>query len=119
MNKYEYKGVEYTINELSELSGIKPATIRHRLRSGYDLTNALKEKPIHTSVELFSEASWWMDWEGKTIEELYRIYCKWCDKHCYRTVQKQTSGKELQMLFPIYTVPGFYKGIYTRVIRFK
>ena len=119
MNKYEYKGVEYTINELSEMSGIQPATLRQRLRSGYDLTNALKEKPIHTSVELFSEASWWMDWDGKTIEELYRIYSNWCDKHCYRTVPKQTFGKELQLLFPIYTVPGFYKGIYTRTIRFK
>jgi hypothetical protein len=119
MNLYEYKGVQYTINELSEISGIKPATIRQRLRSGYDLTNALKERPIHTSVELFSEASWWMDWEGKTIEELHRIYCKWCEKFVYVPVAKQTFGKEIQLLFPIYTVPSFYKGIYTRKIRFK
>lgn len=119
MNRYEYKGVMYTINELSDMSGIKPATLRHRLRSGYDVVNALKETPIHTSVEVFSEASYWMDWEGKSIEELYRIYTKWCDRNCYSTVPKQTFGKELQLLYPIYTVPSFYKGIYTRTIRFR
>lgn len=119
MNRYEYKGVMYTINELSELSGIKPATIRQRLRSGYDLTNALKEKPIHTSVELFSEASWWMDWEGQSIDKLYQIYCNWCDKNFYNIVPKQTFGKEIQLLYPIYTVPNFNKGTYTRVIRFR
>ena len=119
MNKYEYKGVLYTVNELSDISGIQPATIRQRLRSGYDLTNALKFRPVHTSVEIFTEASHWRDWEGQTINDIYQVYCDWCNKHLYRLVPKQTFGKEIKMLFPIYTVPAFRNGEYCRVIRFR
>lgn len=119
MNIYNYKGVEYTIKELSEMSGIQPHTLRQRLRNGYDLVNALKQKPIHTSVEVFCEDSWYRDWESLTIDEVYQIYCNWCDKNDYNITPKQTFGKEIQMLYPIYTVPTFNKGSYMRVIRLR
>ena len=43
MKFYEYEGQVYTINGLSELSGIQPATLRDRLRRGYSLEQAIRD----------------------------------------------------------------------------
>lgn len=43
--KYSYKGCEYSIAELSEMSGIKYTTLYNRLESGWELEKAMRLKP--------------------------------------------------------------------------
>ena len=40
--KYEYKGQEYTIPELSRMTGINASTIRSRLKAGWNIYKALE-----------------------------------------------------------------------------
>ena len=45
MPKLEFRGQQYTIKELSELSGIQPDTLSDRLRRGYSVEQADAELP--------------------------------------------------------------------------
>ena len=56
MRQYEYRGQPHTINQLSEMSGIAPATIRDRLRRGYSVEQAVRPIATNDSVEAFCEA---------------------------------------------------------------
>ena len=78
MKRYYLKNHWYTVNELSEMSGVQPHTLRDRLRRGYSVEEAVSLAPTATSVKEFCEASWYEDWIGMSINDLYEIYWKWC-----------------------------------------
>lgn len=116
MRKLVYNGNVYTINELSELSGIAPATIRDRLRRGYSVEQAVKIVATDESVEQFSEASWWEDWIGIPMSDLHRIYWQWCVSGGYAPLHIQGFSRQLMALYPnLKTVPT--RGV--RIIREK
>ena len=116
MNRYELKGKWYTVNELSEMSGILPHTLRDRIRRGYVIEEAIKPNPIHESVHCFCAASHWEDWVGMTTNEVYTIYWKWCARQMCSPCSQHQFSKQLFQLNPfLHTVP--MKG--TRYIREK
>lgn len=118
MSKYEIKGKWYTINQLSEISGIAAHTIRDRLRRGFSIEEAIKPVATHTSVKEFGEASWYEDWIGMTMDELYKIYWHWCISYGYTPMQKQGFSRQLIKMYPmVYTVPTKTKDGTYRVIR--
>lgn len=120
MKFYEYEGQVYTINGLSELSGIEPATLRDRLRRGYSLEQALKAHPTNDSVVEFSAASYYMDWIGMPISYLYEIYWKWCIDNGYNPLKIQGFSRQLMGLYPnLKTVPTKKKDRCFRIIRLK
>lgn len=120
MLKLPYNGNIYTVKELSELSGIAPATIRDRLRRGYSVEQSIKMATTHDSVEQFCEASWWEDWIGMSVSDLYEIYWKRCVSHQYTPLSKQSFSRHLMQLHPqLKTIPINKCGIYQRVIRVR
>ena len=120
MIKCLYRGRLYTINELSEISGITPATIRYRLRKGYSVEEAVKMAATNDSVYQFTEASWWEDWIGMPISDLYEIYWRWCIQHGYTVLQLQGFSRHLFQMFPnLKTVPSRVDGKCLRIIREK
>ena len=120
MKRYELRGNLYTINELSEMSGIAPATLRDRLRRGYSVNSAIRLFPIHDSVEEFCAASWWNDWIGMSINDLYEIYWKWCIQSGYTALQKQGFSRQIMSVYPMLkTVPTKRGDKCYRVIRLR
>lgn len=120
MKFYEYEGEMYTINGLSELSGVQPATLRDRLRRGYSIEQAVKSAPTNDSVVEFSAASYYMDWIGMPISYLYEIYWKWCIRTGYTALQKQGFSRHIMSMYPMLkTVPTYKDGKYHRVIRMR
>lgn len=122
MNQYYYKDDWYTPNQLSEMSGIPAHTIRDRLRRGYPVEEAVKEIPTHTSVKAFVEASYWMDWIGMSINDLHKIYWKWCVSHELTPISKQGFSRQLTNIYPqLKTVPikNAVTGKCNRIIRVK
>lgn len=120
MIRLQYKDQWYTVNELSEMSGIAPATIRDRLRRGYPVEQAIKPVAANESVERFSEASWYGDWIGMQINDLHKIYWKWCISNGYTALQKQPFSRQLMSLYPMLkTVPNKVDGKSCRIIRSK
>jgi hypothetical protein len=106
MKQYNYNGNWYTVKQLSELSGIAPATIRDRLRRGYPVEQAVKITATNESVERFSEASWWEDWVGMSISDLHKIYWKWSVSNGYTPLPIQGFSRHLFQLHPnLKTVP--------------
>lgn len=120
MNYYEYKGSPHTIKQLSELSGIAPATIRDRLRRGYPVEQAISPMPTNDSVVQFNEASTWTDWIGMSINDLYEVYWRWSIQHEYTPVTKQGFSRQLFNMNPwIKTVPTKRGNKSYRIIRHK
>lgn len=118
--RYELRGHFYTIKELSELSGIQPATLRDRLRRGYSLEQAVRPTATVESVEQFCEASWWEDWIGMSINDLHTIYWKWCISNGYTAIQKQPFSRQLMKLYPqLKTVPTNDGSRCYRIIRMR
>ena len=118
MLKLKYKDGIYTINELSEMSGIEPFTLRDRLRRGYPIEEAMKETPIRNSVKEFCDASWYEDWIGMSTECLYKIYWKWCISHGYEAVKKQGFMRHIFKIYPnLKTVPTKKEFVSQRIIR--
>lgn len=118
--RIEFRGKLCTVAELSELSGIEHATLRDRLRRGYSVEQAVRPVLIDLSVELFSEASWYEDWIGMPINDLHKIYWKWCISNGYTPLPKQPFSRHLQQLYPqLKTVPIYQQGKYQRVVRLK
>lgn len=104
MYKYAIDGRIYTIKDLSEKSGVTEANIRYRLAQGYTIEEAVKEKPIHESVKEFGNNSYWRDWLGVTVNDVYEIYWKWCLVHDFTPLNKINFGRQIQQLYPIKTV---------------
>ena len=120
MAKYEYNGKWLTINELSELSGIKCHTLRDRLRRGYSLEEAIKVEAIHNSVKDFCAASYYMDWIGMSINELYQIYWKWCLQNDHTAMEKRGFSRQINSIYPMLkTVPTTRKDGCHRIIRLR
>ncbi len=120
MAKYEYKGEWYTPNQLAEMSGVLPHTIRDRLRRGYPVEEAIKMTVTHESVKEFCEASYYHDWLGMSISDLHTIYWKWCIQHGYTALQKQGFSRQLMGMYPMLKiVPTNRDGTYHRIIRLR
>ena len=118
--RYELNGKWYSTNELSEMSGIAPHTLRDRLRRGYSIEEAVKVAPIHNSVREFTEASWWEDWLGMSINALYEIFWSWCISNGYSTMSKQAFSRQLFSLYPnLKTVPTKRDNMSHRIIRLR
>lgn len=110
--KYELNGQWYTPNELSEISGIPPHTIRDRLRRGYSVEETVKMMPIRDSIRAFSEASWYEDWIGMSINALYEIYYRWCISTGYEYIEvsKQGFSRQLLSMYPNLKIVPTKKG---------
>lgn len=120
MKRYELNGKWYTPNELAEISGIKPHTLRDRLRRGFSVEEAIKITATHESVIAFCDASLWEDWIGMPISDLFEIYWRWCIQHGYTTVQKQGFSRQLMSMYPMLkTVPTKRGERCYRVIRVR
>ena len=120
MARHELNGKWYTPNELSEMSGIPPHTIRDRLRRGYTVEEAVKLSPTQSSVRAFCESSWYEDWIGMSINDLYEIYWKWCIQNRYTTIQKQGFSRQLMGMYPMLkTVPTKRGDKCYRIIRMR
>lgn len=118
MNVYEYKGIHYTVTELSEMSGVAPATIRDRLRRGYPIEQAITPNPLDESVIMFNEASWYKDWIGMSTSYLYEIYYKWCVSYGYTPINIKGFTRQIMRLYPnLKTVPTRKKHMCMRIIR--
>ena len=120
MAKYHFNDNFYTIDELSEMSGILPHTIRDRLRRGYPVEEAVKVTATNESVKEFSAASLWEDWIGMSISDLYDIYWKWAMSHGYSPTSKQGFSRHLMQMYPMLkTVPTKSGDKYARIIRMR
>ena len=120
MKRYIYRDQMLTINELAEMSGVLPHTLRDRLRRGFTIEQAVKPSPVHESIEHFCEASYWGDWEGMSISEVYTIYWKWCLSNGYKATSKQGFGRQLRSIYPqLKTVPTAKGDGYKRIIRVR
>lgn len=120
MARYELNGKWYTPNELSEISGISAHTIRDRLRRGYPVEEAVKVVATQNSVLEFSDSSWYEDWIGMSINDLHKIYWKWCIEHGYTPVGKQGFSRQLLSMYPMLKIVPTKKGDkYFRVIRMR
>ena len=120
MKRLEFDNKLYTVNELSEMSGIRCATLRDRLRRGYSVEQAMRVVATSDGVEAFCEASYYGDWLGMPINDLYEIYWKWCIEHGYTTLQKQGFSRQLFGMYPnLKTVPTKKKDKCYRIIRLR
>ena len=118
MVRYVLDGKWYTVTELAEMSGIKPHTIRDRLRRGYSTTEAVKIVSTYDDVKAFNEASCWEDWIGMSINDLHEIYWRWCIQHGYSPLQKQGFSRQIMSMYPnLKIVPTKRGDKYFRVIR--
>lgn len=120
MAKYQFKDSWYTTKELSEISGIAPATIRDRLRRGYSVEEAIKIVATNESVKEFCDASYFGDWIGMPISDLFKIYWRWCIQNGYTALQIQGFSRQLMSMYPnLKTVPITKDGKCYRVIRMR
>jgi hypothetical protein len=118
--KHQINGSWYTVNELSEMSGVKPHTIRDRLRRGFSVEEAIKVVATQDSVREFGAASHWEDWLGLSISDLYEIYWKWCVSHGYTPLPKQGFSRQLFGMYPMLkTVPTKIGEQCYRIIRMR
>lgn len=120
MARYELNGRWYTPNELSEMSGIKVHTIRDRLRRGFSVDEAIKVAAINDGVREFGDASYYHDWVGMPISDLYEIYWNWCIANGYNTLQLQGFSRQIMSMYPMLkTVPTKCGDKCQRIIRLR
>ena len=120
MARYEFNGKWYTPNELSEICGIQPHTLRDRLRRGYPVEEAVKVVATQNSVREFAESSWYEDWIGMSINDLHEIYWKWCIANGYSPVGKQGFSRQLLSMYPMLkTVPTKTGDKCCRIVRLR
>lgn len=82
MKHYVYKNQIYNGKELAELTGVNYSTIMSRLANGYTVEEAVRDQQrVPESVIEFCLASHPPDWDGLTNDELYQIYCDWCNRN--------------------------------------
>lgn len=120
MAKHELNGSWYSTKQLSEMSGIPAHTIRDRLRRGYSLEEAIKVTAVHESVKEFCAASYYMDWIGMSIADLYQIYWRWCLQNEYSAMEKRGFSRQINSIYPMLkTVPTSRKDGSHRIIRLR
>lgn len=120
MARYELNGAWYTPNELSEMSGIPAHTLRDRLRRGYSVSEAIKPTAVQDSVKEFGEASYYMDWIGMSMSDLYEIYWNWSVRAGYSPIHIQGFSRQLMSIYPMLkTVPTKRGDKCYRIIRLR
>ena len=120
MKHYQLNGSWYTIDDLSEMSGIPSHTLRDRLRRGYSVDEAVKVIPTHDSVKAFCDASYYHDWVGIPMEELHRTYWKWCLSNGFSPITKQGLSRQIMSLYPMLkTIPTKRGDRCYRIIRLR
>ena len=120
MPKHELNGSWYSTKQLSEMSGIPTHTIRDRLRRGYSLEEAIKVTAVHDSVKEFCAASYYLDWIGMSIADLYQIYWRWCLSNEYTAMEKRGFSRQINSIYPMLkTVPTTRKDGCHRIIRLR
>jgi hypothetical protein len=120
MKRYELKGTWYTIDDLSEMSGIPSHTLRDRLRRGYSVEEAVKVTPTHDSVKAFCDASLYTDWIGIPMETLHHNYWKWCLQNGFSPITKQGLSRQIMNLYPMLkTIPTKRGERCYRIIRLR
>lgn len=120
MKRYELKGTWYTIDDLSEMSGIPSHTLRDRLRRGYSVDEAVKVVPTHDSVKAFCDASLYTDWIGIPMETLHHNYWKWCLQNGFSPITKQGLSRQIMNLYPMLkTIPTKRGDRCYRIIRLR
>ena len=118
MKQLEYKGEIYTINELSEMSGISGASLRDRLRRGFTVEEAVQIVATDESVKEFCDASWYKDWIGMSTTYLYEIYWRWSVSNGYKPISQCSFTRQLFKLYPnLKTVPTRKADSSGRIIR--
>lgn len=120
MNRYVYRDQWLTVKELAEMSGIDPHTLRDRIRRGFTVEQAVRPTPVLESVEQFCEHSWYQDWIGMSIDELYGIYWNWCISNGYKATTKQGFSRQLSTIYPqLKTIPTSKGDGCKRIIRLR
>ena len=120
MDRYALGELYYTPKELEEISGVKAHTIRDRLRRGYSVEEAIKVTATKDSVKEFCEASWWEDWIGMPMSDLYEIYWRWCISNGYTAAQKQGFSRQLMGMYPMLKTGPTRRGDkHYRIIRLR
>ncbi len=120
MAKYLLNGQWLTPDQLSEISGVQAHTIRDRLRRGYPVEEAIKMLPVQESIQEFSEASYYKDWVGMPMSDLYEIFYKWCISHGHTVESKQTFTRHLMSMYPMLKIVPTKRGDkYCRMIRLR
>ena len=120
MRKLFYKGNWYTAKELADKSGIPAHTVRDRLRRGFSVEESVKPIATHDSIKEFGESSWYEDWIGMSVNDLHKIYWKWCIQHGYTPITKQGFSRQLLSMYPnLKTIPTRRGDKCYRVIRKK
>ena len=116
--KYEYKGSWYTTNELATMSGVRPHTLRDRLRRGFAVEEAIKISPVQECVKDFCDASYYKDWIGMSINDLHKIFWSWCISNGHKPIAKQGFSRQLFSMYPnLKTIPTARGGRCERIIR--
>ena len=120
MARYNFNGQWYTPDELAEMSGVKAHTIRDRLRRGYPVEEAIKVTATQDSVREFGAASYYMDWVGMSISDLFEIYWRWSIQNGYSPLQKQGFSRQLMQIYPMLkTVPTKRGDRCYRIVRLR
>lgn len=118
MKRYIYRNQMLTIKELAEKCGVRPHTLRDRLRRGYSIEQAVRPIPVHESVDEFCQASYHKDWIGMSINALYEIYWKWCVSQQYTPTSKQGFSRQISTIYPqLKTIPTKRGDNCERIIR--
>jgi hypothetical protein len=113
-----YKDKVYSVQELSEMSGIAEATIRDRLRRGYTAEEAVRITPMADSVKEFCNASYYLDWVGLSTAQLHEVYWKWCVGNGYSPLQIKGFTRQVMKMYPnLKTVPTKKEHGSCRIIR--
>jgi hypothetical protein len=99
--KHLLNGHWFTPDQLSEVSGIPAHTIRDRLRRGYTVEEAIKQLPVQESIKEFCEASYYQDWIGMPMSDLYEIFYKWCISNGHELVSKQAFTRHIMSMYPM------------------
>lgn len=99
--KIKYNGSEYSITELSELSGIEYRTLAYRIEKGIPIEFALQKKyPIRKSVIDFMRFYYEWEFDNKTSREVYQEYLIFCKNTGAKSLKIQEFMKQLFMLCP-------------------
>ena len=81
---------------------------------------AIKVVATQDSVKAFSDASYWEDWIGMPINDLFKIYCQWCVSCGYTPLPIQGFSRQLMGMYPMLkTVPIKSGDRCFRVIRMR
>ena len=116
---YWYKDERYSIQELSDISGVDVRLLRNRLAKGYSVEQSLQDNPIHDSILAFDSASYWEEWIGLSSKQLYEQYWKWCVNHDVKPVSHRLLMTQLLPKYNLHIVPMTVGDKCNRYIRQK